>query len=130
MIGRVPSLNDLNLALSEKLGILRRLDHFRSWRSLDDKRYCLGCDRIIRGGELRMIGNLNNPASLRLMCPTDECPSIPMDWALSPNDAMARLSRHAGEKIPVAAPLSERPPWSGRMRGSLRKLANQWFRAG
>jgi len=34
---------------AEKLNVLRQLDQFRQWHSLDDKRYCLICGKIITG---------------------------------------------------------------------------------
>jgi hypothetical protein len=34
-------VSSIKLSDEEKLAILRRLDQFRQWRSLDEKRYCL-----------------------------------------------------------------------------------------
>lgn len=126
MIDLVAPLHELSLARPEKLEILRRLDHFRHWRSLDEKRYCLGCDKIIRGEEIRVMGNSDEPESLQLICPTEHCSSIPMDWALPPNDTIARVSRHQVEEFRVSVPVARRT----RMRFSLRKLASRWLRAG
>ncbi len=44
------------LADADKLNALRRLDQFREWRSLDDKRYCLVCGKIITGRQIQMAG--------------------------------------------------------------------------
>ncbi len=37
------------LSDEEKLEILQRLDRFRQWHFLDEKRYCLVCGEIITG---------------------------------------------------------------------------------
>ena len=34
---------------TDKLDVLRRLDQFRQWRSLGEKRFCLVCGKIITG---------------------------------------------------------------------------------
>jgi hypothetical protein len=39
-----------------KLDILQRLDQFRQWHSLDEKRYCLVCGEMITGREIDVIG--------------------------------------------------------------------------
>ena len=43
------------LADSDKLDALRTLDQFREWRSLDDKRYCLVCGKIITGRQVQVV---------------------------------------------------------------------------
>jgi hypothetical protein len=42
----------IELSEGEKLEILQRLDQFRLWYSLDEKRYCLVCGNIITGREI------------------------------------------------------------------------------
>ncbi len=44
------------LSDADKLEVLQRLDQFRKWHSLDDKRYCLVCCSIITGREIQLIG--------------------------------------------------------------------------
>jgi hypothetical protein len=43
------------LSDQEKLDVLQRLDQFRQWHSLDEKRYCLVCGEIITGREIQVI---------------------------------------------------------------------------
>jgi hypothetical protein len=45
----VAVLIPIELSLADKLEILQRLDRYSNWRSLDEKRYCLACGKIIDG---------------------------------------------------------------------------------
>jgi len=47
-------LAPIELSGTEKLEILQRLDRFRKWHSLDDKRYCLACGQIIEGRDFSL----------------------------------------------------------------------------
>ena len=75
----------------EKLDVLRRLDQFREWHSLDDKRFCLVCGKIIVGSQIEIAGGTRGNGPLRLTCPTERCNSIPMDWVL-PTDELVALA--------------------------------------
>jgi hypothetical protein len=44
------------LADNEKLEALRLLDQFRAWHSLDEKRYCLVCGKLITGRQIQLAG--------------------------------------------------------------------------
>ena len=77
------------LADGDKLNALRRLDQFREWRSLDDKRYCLVCGKIITGRQIQVAGDTRSDGLQRLNCPTERCNSIPMDWALPTDEILA-----------------------------------------
>jgi hypothetical protein len=44
------------LSDSQKLDALRRLDQYREWHSLDDKRFCLVCGKIITGWQIQVTG--------------------------------------------------------------------------
>lgn len=79
----------INLCEGEKLGALRRLDQFRSWRSLEEKRYCLVCGKIITGEQIEVAGGTRGKGPLRLSCPTEHCHSIPMDWVLPTDEILA-----------------------------------------
>jgi hypothetical protein len=76
----------------EKLKILRRLDQFRHWESLDDKRYCLVCGKIITGHQIRLLGGTRGNGPLRVICPTERCHSIPMDWVLPTAEVLANIT--------------------------------------
>jgi hypothetical protein len=83
------------LSDAQKLAALRRLDQFRDWRSLDEKRYCLVCGKIITGRQIQVAADTRGDGSQRLNCPTERCNSIPMDWALPTDEILA-----AAETVP------------------------------
>jgi hypothetical protein len=80
----------IKLSDGDKLEALRRLDQFRPWRSLDEKRYCLVCGKIITGEQIKVAGGTRGNGPLRLSCPTERCHSIPMDWVLPTDEILAR----------------------------------------
>jgi len=82
-----------SIAGADKLHALQRLDQFREWRSLDDRRYCLVCGQIITGRLIRVAGGALGNGPLRLNCPTERCNSIPMDWALPTDEILAVAKR-------------------------------------
>ena len=93
----------INLSDADKLEALRRLDQFRSWHSLDEKRYCLVCDKIITGRQIRVIGGTRGNGPLRLICPTERCHSISMDWVLPTDEITANLALREAERSNAAA---------------------------
>jgi hypothetical protein len=67
-----------HVALDEKLAVLQAADSFRKWYSLDDRRVCVLCDRLITG---RMIDVWQNKQTeYHLHCPTPGCNATPRDW--------------------------------------------------
>src|SRR5213078_703703 len=78
----------------EKLDVLRRLDQFREWHSLDDKRFCLVCGKIIVGSQIEIAGGTRGNGPLRLTCPTERCNSIPMDWVLPTDELVAIAAKN------------------------------------
>jgi hypothetical protein len=88
----MPLLAPIELSASERLEILQRLDRYRKWQSLDDKRYCLACGHLIKGHEILVVGGTRGAGALRLICPTRNCHSIPMDWVLPTDEVLARMS--------------------------------------
>ena len=64
--------------LEDKLDRLRSVDEFRRWRSLDDRRYCRVCHKVISGRQVEVINNTLGSGSLK--CPTEGCASSPEDW--------------------------------------------------
>src|SRR5215475_7436510 len=97
---------------AEKLNVLRRLDQFRQWHSLDDKRYCLVCGKIITGHQIQVAGGIRSNGTLRLSCPSDRCNSIPMDWVLPTDEILARVEMLAAEEHEAA---TSTPISHGRM---------------
>ena len=96
--GTVALLAAVRLPDNEQLEVLRRLDQFRAWHSLDDKRYCLVCGNIITGRQIQVTGGTRGNGALRLSCPTDGCNSIPMDWVLPTDEILARVEKLAAEE--------------------------------
>ena len=86
------------LADDEKLELLRRLDQFRRWQSLDEKRYCLVCGELISGQQIQVDGGTRGNGPLRLSCPTETCNSIPMDWVLPTNEVLAKVEKLVAEE--------------------------------
>ncbi len=80
---------DALLALSpaDKLSMLRRLDPYRAWNSLGDKRRCLQCRRVLTGHDIEVAGGTRGRSELRLCCPTPECRAVAIDFALVDGDA-------------------------------------------
>lgn len=82
----------------EKLEVLRRLDQFRQWHSLEEKRYCLVCGALISGRQIQVAGGTRGNGPLRLSCPTERCNSIPMDWVLPTDEILAKVEKLAEEE--------------------------------
>jgi len=91
------------LSDEEKLEALRRLDQFRQWHSLDEKRYCLVCGNLITGRQIRVSGGTRGNGPLRLSCPTERCNSIPMDWVLPTDEILAKVEKMAAEEREASA---------------------------
>ena len=87
-----------------KLDALCRLDQFRQWRSLDEKRFCLVCGKIITGRQIQVAGGTRGNGPLRLSCPTERCNSIPMDWVLPTDEILAKVERMVAEEREAAIP--------------------------
>src|SRR5438876_9386394 len=85
-------LPPLKLSEQEKLEALQRLDRFRKWRSLDEKRYCLVCSTIITGREIHIMGGTRGTGPLRVICPSHGCHSIPMVWVLATDEVFAKIA--------------------------------------
>jgi len=72
--------DDNNLPPEKKLKLLQRLDGFRAWHSIRERRLCLGCGKIISGAEIRLSRGLGGLGLLGLRCPTEDCSAGPMEW--------------------------------------------------
>lgn len=105
----VPLSTETRLSDDQKLEALRRLDQFRQWRSLEEKRYCLVCGKVIMGRQIQVVGGTRGNGPLRLNCPTEGCNSIPMDWVLPTNEILAKMETLAAEESSRASILSPVP---------------------
>lgn len=99
MLRAMTLLPVIELSDSDKLDTLRRLDQFRKWRALEDKRYCLCCGALLTGRDLRVIGGTRGTGPLRVICPTERCNSIPMDWALPTDEVLSKVSMRRNEAL-------------------------------
>jgi len=88
----VALLPPIKLSDDDKLEALQRLDQFRKWSSLEEKRYCLVCSSIITGRDIQVIGGTRGMGPLRMICPSDGCHSIPMDWVRPTDEVLANMS--------------------------------------
>jgi hypothetical protein len=113
------------LADSDKLEALQRLDQFREWRSLDDKRFCLVCGKIITGRQIQVAGGTRGNGPRRLSCPTERCNSIPMDWVLPTDETLAVAETVASEEHNIAPPRAA----DHGLTSQLRKFAIHFRRA-
>jgi hypothetical protein len=86
-----------------KLEILRGLDRYRRWSSLDEKRYCIVCGKVVTGREIEIVGGTGETGPLRAICPTESCPSIPMDWVLPTEEVLASRAMAPGDDQRPAA---------------------------
>ena len=93
----------IRLSEQEKLEALRRLDQFRQWHSLEEKRYCLVCGKLIMGRQIQVAGGTRGNGPLRLSCPTERCNSIPMDWVLPTDEILAKVEKLAEEERKASA---------------------------
>ena len=110
-------LSPIELSDAEKLDILRRLDRYRKWDSLDEKRYCLGCGHIIDGHAVLVVGGTRGTGPLRLICPTERCHAIAMDWVIPNEQVLARMSMLEEDAVPSKrSKVAPREKFSARLR--------------
>ena len=64
----------------DRLQVLRAIDLERKWYSLDDKRVCVVCERVITGRQIKITKLLNGAITLK--CPTPGCPANFRHWLL------------------------------------------------
>lgn len=93
----------VRLSDDEKLEALRLLDQFRAWHSLDEKRYCLICGKVITGRQIQLDGGTHGNGAVGLNCPTAGCNSIPMDWVLPTDEILARVEKLVEEERKASA---------------------------
>jgi hypothetical protein len=91
-----------HVTLDDKLHVLRKLDHRRKWKSLDDRRFCLCCKRVFNGRQVEIAGGTRPLGPLRLICATENCPAVPADWVY-PDESLTDQSCCQDAAAPVAA---------------------------
>jgi hypothetical protein len=88
----------IKLSDQEKLAILQRLDQFRHWHSLDEKRYCLVCGEIITGRRIQVIRSTCENRLLRAICPTKHCDAMPIEWVWPTDDVLITIAMVEAER--------------------------------
>jgi hypothetical protein len=90
--------SSITLSDEEKLDILRRLDQFREWHSLYQKRYCLVCGEMITGRQIQVIESARGETLFRLVCPTKHCDATPIEWVLPTEDVLIKIAMVEAER--------------------------------
>jgi len=67
----------------DRLDLLRAADPSRKWRSLDDRRICVLCDRVISGRQVMITRDANG--AVKVACPTSDCAGSPREWVYPGN---------------------------------------------
>jgi hypothetical protein len=91
-------VSPIKLSDEEKLDVLQRLDRFRQWHFLDEKRYCLVCGEIITGREIQVIGGTRRNGPLRIICPTEHCNAMPMEWVRPTDEVLIKIAMVEAER--------------------------------
>jgi hypothetical protein len=91
-------VSSIKLSDEEKLATLQRLDQFRQWHSLDEKRYCLVCGEMITGRQIQVIMGTPGKRSLRIICPTKYCDAMPMEWVQPTDDVLITIAMVEAER--------------------------------
>ncbi len=91
-------VSPIKLSDEEKLDVLQRLDQFRLWHSLDEKRYCLVCGEIITGREIQVIEGTHGSGALRIICPTEHCNAMPMEWVRPTDEVLIKIAMLEAER--------------------------------
>jgi hypothetical protein len=75
---------------TDRLEVLRTLDHFHDWRSLDDERLCKMCGRTFSGHEVEIVPEGDG---FKLSCPTRNCQSEVHHW-IYPDHCLFSAARY------------------------------------
>jgi hypothetical protein len=121
------------LTPEDKLDLLRNLDEFHFWHSLDDRRFCKRCGRSITGRQIVVIEMKGTRGRMRLQCPTVGCVSTAGEWVYADPVLAARLKSEfrpnpPGFHTPKVEPRRAQPrltqrQWAVRPRISFREVA-------
>jgi hypothetical protein len=86
------------LSSQDRLKILQTVDNLRRWSSLDDKRLCAICDRVIYGHQIQIRRERDQ---YTLHCPTNGCPSNFSHWFLYHAPAVGGTDGTVPSKVPT-----------------------------
>lgn len=92
------------IEIDEKLTVLQETDRLRKWDTLEDRRVCVLCDKVITGGMIDVWQD--QEGGFHLHCPTRGCPAGPRDWfyhgATRPSEV--RVARSRAPILPFRSP--------------------------
>ena len=111
---------------ADRLILLRRLDRFRKWQSLDDRRFCRCCHKLISGRQIEVIDVSAPDEAWRLGCPTTHCPSNLEDWVY-PNEIAQPPDKWGRRVIRVVDTNGERFIACGKSHVYSRRRRSQRF---
>ena len=95
------------LSPEEKLEILRSLDIFHPWESLDETRICGRCGQVFAGHDIKVFGAARTEGGMRLECPTEGCLSVPIEWILMESSDETPSGQAQESPHPLVEPLEE-----------------------
>jgi hypothetical protein len=72
----------VDLTPEDRLAVLRMADSERKWSSLDNRRLCLHCHRLMTGRQIEITCTQHGQYVLH--CPTTNCTSAPSEWIYAP----------------------------------------------
>jgi hypothetical protein len=84
-------------APAEKIFSLRKGDPFHSWRSIDDRRCCILCERTFSGRQIEVSAGPGG--QIRLHCPTERCTGTPNEWVHPGNPLISRKAWRDWERV-------------------------------
>jgi hypothetical protein len=109
-----------------RLILLRRLDRFREWQSLDDRRFCRRCHKFVSGRQIKVIEATAEDEPFGLACPTTACPSNVEDWVY-PNEIAQPPDKWGRRVIRVVDKNGERFIVCGKSHRYSRRRLSQRF---
>lgn len=95
---KVASLKTRDFSLPMKLRILREKDPAQSWHSLDETRYCILCERVIRGHDI-IFRRDDTDGGFTAVCPTAGCTGSYSEWVRSGNPLTSQEAWREWERI-------------------------------
>lgn len=61
-----------------RLKIVQAHDHLKQWWSLEETRFCVKCEHLFIGRDLRIL--IDDDGKYHFHCPTSDCDSSWDDW--------------------------------------------------
>ena len=101
-VPREMSARAIALPSDRRLSLLQRLDRRHRWATIDDRRLCLGCGKLITGRDVQVFRSMGGLGPLRLRCPSEDCRAGPLEWVLPGSSGAAEIAPYRnGDAPPV-----------------------------